>query len=161
MMMLLYMMNMLSLIFMWLNHPLSMGITVIIQSLTVAAITGMMMGSFWFSYIIVITMLSGMLVLFIYMASIASNEKFKTPTKLISVSMMILIIGVIMQMTYNNQEEYLKILTENNTEEMILKMLFNSKFMFITMTMVMYLFFTMVVVSFIVNIHEGPLRVKK
>nr|UPL65426.1 NADH dehydrogenase subunit 6 [Sadoletus valdezi] len=161
MLMLFHIMATLSFTFLFLNHPVSMGITIILQALTIAMITGMMAGTFWFSYIIVLIMLSGMLVLFIYMASVASNEKFKTPTKIIIMTIIMMIVGMGLEVMYENSEEYMKIMTETNQEKMTLTMLFNSKFMYITISMVLYMFFAMVVVSFIVNIYEGPLRVKK
>nr|YP_009409429.1 NADH dehydrogenase subunit 6 [Anoplocnemis curvipes]ASH96380.1 NADH dehydrogenase subunit 6 [Anoplocnemis curvipes] len=152
----------LAFVFMWLNHPISMGITIIMQTLIVSMIVGLSMGSFWFSYIIMITMLSGMLVLFIYMASVASNEKFYTSIKLITFSTMMIIMGIIMQLFTENQDnEFMMILSNTPTETLSLNSLFNCKFKYITMTMVLYLFFTMVTVSSIVNISEGPLRTYK
>nr|AWN56309.1 NADH dehydrogenase subunit 6 [Neomegalotomus parvus] len=150
----------LSLTLMWLNHPISMGIMIISLTIFSALITGLHLGTFWYSYIIMITMLSGMLVLFIYMASVASNEKFKTPVKLISLSMIIIIMGVILFIKYENF--YL----ENNelsiNKEMIsLNFLFNNKHKLLTIMLVLYLLFTMMIISFIVNITEGPLRINK
>nr|UPL65569.1 NADH dehydrogenase subunit 6 [Dicranocephalus sp.] len=152
----------LSFIFMWLKHPLSMGITIILQTITIALMSGMMMGSFWFSYIVMITMLSGMLVLFIYMASVASNEKFYTSTKLISSSLILIMLSLIIYiMLMNNDMDNMKIASNINPETISLNNLFNLKYKFITMTMVLYLFLTMITVSTIVNIMEGPLRMNK
>nr|YP_002791234.1 NADH dehydrogenase subunit 6 [Aeschyntelus notatus]ABZ01979.1 NADH dehydrogenase subunit 6 [Aeschyntelus notatus] len=160
--MLFMMMTIMAFIFMWLNHPISMGIMIIMQTLTICMITGLMLGTFWFSYLIMITMLSGMLVLFIYMASVASNEKFFTSMKLIMFSMFMIMVGMIMEI--NNiymDNEFMKIITSTPMESISLTNMFNMKFKFITMTMVMFLFFTMFTVSLIVNISEGPLRVNK
>nr|UPL65711.1 NADH dehydrogenase subunit 6 [Dalader distanti] len=150
----------LSLIFLWLNHPISMGIIIMANTLIVSMTIGMMMESFWFSYIIMITMMSGMLVLFIYMASVASNEKFKLSVKLIiSSTMMILIMMIIMQIKFDDmQMTEVKVLSP---ELMSLNIMFNCKFKYITMLMVMYLLFTMITVSYIVNVSEGPLRINK
>nr|UPL65413.1 NADH dehydrogenase subunit 6 [Dinomachus sikhimensis] len=151
----------LSFIFLWLNHPLSMGITVLMQAMTVAMITGMLMETYWFSYIIVLIMLSGMLVLFMYMASIASNEKFKTPMKIIMMSMVYMTTSSIMLMMENNQECMMSIISMMEKNNLTMMLLFNKKFMMITVLMVMYLLMTMVIISYIVNIQEGPLRTKK
>nr|YP_009654768.1 NADH dehydrogenase subunit 6 [Cloresmus pulchellus]QCI09323.1 NADH dehydrogenase subunit 6 [Cloresmus pulchellus] len=148
----------LSLIFLVLKHPLGMGITIIAQTMIIAMMTGLMLKSFWFSYIIVITMLSGMLVLFIYMASVASNEKFNMSYKLITMSVMLALTSLILQMIMNEQNEFMNI--EASTEKLSLNVMFNCKFKMITITMVLYLLFTMITVSFIVNISEGPLRMK-
>uniref|UniRef100_A0AAU7YTL1 NADH-ubiquinone oxidoreductase chain 6 n=1 Tax=Rhopalus kerzhneri TaxID=3151525 RepID=A0AAU7YTL1_9HEMI len=162
MIMLFILMMTMAFIFMWLKHPISMGITIIMQTLTICMITGLILGTFWFSYLIMITMLSGMLVLFIYMASVASNEKFFTSMKLIMFSMLMIMMSMIMEIneTYMNNE-FLKTQTSIPMELISLTTMFNMKMKFITMSMVMFLFFTMFTVSLIVNISEGPLRVKK
>uniref|UniRef100_A0AAU7YSZ9 NADH-ubiquinone oxidoreductase chain 6 n=1 Tax=Rhopalus latus TaxID=238591 RepID=A0AAU7YSZ9_9HEMI len=162
MIMLFILMMTMAFIFMWLKHPISMGITIIMQTLTICMITGLILGTFWFSYLIMITMLSGMLVLFIYMASVASNEKFFTSMKLITFSMLMIMMSTIMEIneTYMNNE-FLKTQTSIPMELISLTTMFNMKMKFITMSMVMFLFFTMFTVSLIVNISEGPLRVKK
>uniref|UniRef100_A0AAU7YRM5 NADH-ubiquinone oxidoreductase chain 6 n=2 Tax=Rhopalus TaxID=238590 RepID=A0AAU7YRM5_9HEMI len=162
MIMLFILMMTMAFIFMWLKHPISMGITIIMQTLTICMITGLILGTFWFSYLIMITMLSGMLVLFIYMASVASNEKFFTSMKLIMFSMLMIMMSTIMEIneTYMNNE-FLKTQTSIPMELISLTTMFNMKMKFITMSMVMFLFFTMFTVSLIVNISEGPLRVKK
>nr|YP_010310397.1 NADH dehydrogenase subunit 6 [Melanacanthus marginatus]UMY75932.1 NADH dehydrogenase subunit 6 [Melanacanthus marginatus] len=152
----------LSFIMLWLNHPISMGITIISLTITVAVTVGLLMGSFWYSFIIMITMLSGMLVLFIYMASVASNEKFSTPVKLIIMSISFMLLGVLMFFMYDNYYNEMNTTpTIMSTENISLNMLFNIKFKFLTMMMVLYLFFAMVTISFIVNISEGPLRINK
>nr|WRO45309.1 NADH dehydrogenase subunit 6 [Leptoglossus occidentalis] len=162
MMLLFFALLVLSFIFIWLNHPISMGITIIAQTLIVAMITGLSLGSFWYSYIIMITMLSGMLVLFIYMASVASNEKFFTSIKLMFLTVSFMILGLIIQLNSEfSDNEFLNILTSTPTEIISLNNLFNCKLKLLTMTLVMYLFFTMITVSFIVNISEGPLRISK
>nr|YP_011009655.1 NADH dehydrogenase subunit 6 [Hygia lativentris]WPV77647.1 NADH dehydrogenase subunit 6 [Hygia lativentris] len=159
MMMLYSIMTMLTLNFMWLNHPVSMGLIIIMQTLMVALIVGLHLSSFFFSYIIMIIMISGMLVLFIYMASMASNEKFYMSMKMMILSVMIILMGIFMQTNYMNNEMKL-VLTSISTEKLSLHMLFN-KMKYITMLMVSYLLFTMMTISFIVNISEGPLRMYK
>nr|YP_002727920.1 NADH dehydrogenase subunit 6 [Geocoris pallidipennis]ABZ02018.1 NADH dehydrogenase subunit 6 [Geocoris pallidipennis] len=147
----------LALIFMCLNHPISMGIMIIIQTLLSAMMIGSMMNCFWFSYILVITMLSGMLVLFIYMASMASNEKFSLSMKLmLTVTLFLLMMLII---NYKSPESVIQL--NNNNFILSLNKLFNQKTLMVTLMMVIYLLFSMIVVSKIVNINEGPLRMKK
>nr|UNA68795.1 NADH dehydrogenase subunit 6 [Leptocorisa oratoria] len=153
-------MTMLSIMFMTLKHPLAMGMTIIAQTIIISMTTGLMMGSFWFSYILMITMLSGMLVLFMYMASIASNEKFNSSIKM-TMLMMMIITTSIMYTYMMEQNDSEMISTMIMPENISLNNLFNMKHKFITMMMVMYLLFAMITVSFIVNISEGPLKIKK
>nr|UPL65374.1 NADH dehydrogenase subunit 6 [Nithecus jacobaeae] len=145
----------LSLVFMWIKHPLSMVMIIILQTLTISMMIGMIMSSFWFSYIIMMIMMSGMLVLFVYMASIASNEKFK-----FSITLFIMAILNLPMMMFNYDNEMLN-LNKTTTMNMILNNLFSGATMMITMMMIIYLLYTMITVSKIVNINEGPLRIKK
>nr|YP_010463250.1 NADH dehydrogenase subunit 6 [Iphicrates gressitti]UUJ37774.1 NADH dehydrogenase subunit 6 [Iphicrates gressitti] len=147
------MMMLMSILFMWMKHPLAMAIIIIIQTILVALSTGVMTNSFWFSYIIFIIMLSGMLVLFIYMASVASNEKFNISMKMFMLIVFMLSLTIPTKFMMNNMPP--------NYLNMMLNWLFNSKTLYITIIMVLYLFFTMIVVSKIVNINEGPLRTYK
>nr|YP_010222586.1 NADH dehydrogenase subunit 6 [Macroscytus subaeneus]UCC46036.1 NADH dehydrogenase subunit 6 [Macroscytus subaeneus] len=149
----------LSISFMWLKHPLSMGFILICQTLVISIMTGMMLGSFLFSYIIMIIMLSGALVLFIYMASVASNEKFQTPVKLIS----IFLISMIMISMMEENLDHLQGSTSDATiysETMSLIKLFNNMSAYITIMMIIYLLLTMIVVTNISSVTEGPLRAK-
>nr|QCI09193.1 NADH dehydrogenase subunit 6 [Geotomus sp. FS-2019] len=153
------MMTSLSIAFLWLNHPLSMGGILICQTIVISMISGMMLKTFLFSYIIMIIMLSGALVLFIYMASVASNEKFQTPIMLI---ITFIIINMFIPIVMNNMDylegscNYLLV----KPEILSLIKLFNSATMYITMMMIMYLLLTMIVVSNIASVTEGPLRIK-
>nr|YP_010463198.1 NADH dehydrogenase subunit 6 [Bochrus foveatus]UUJ37722.1 NADH dehydrogenase subunit 6 [Bochrus foveatus] len=155
-MLLLNLMMLNSFLFMFSIHPLMMAIMIVIQSLLVAMMMGMMMSSFWFSYIMVIIMISGMLVLFIYMASMSSNEMMTMSMKKILMSLMLMIF---MSLLYNHMETFYML--SNNYLNITLNMLFNTKTMIITIIMVIYLFFTMISVSKIVNVNEGPLRTLK
>nr|QKY63782.1 NADH dehydrogenase subunit 6 [Triatoma barberi] len=154
-----------SITFMLTKHPLSMGLTLIIQTITVATMTGLMVNMFWFSYILVISMLSGMLVLFIYMASVASNEKFHTSWSMtmyiipLSLSSVILFF-MVDQLENESMWSTMKKNTLGAEQLMSLNKLFNLNNMSITMLLVSYLFLTMIAVTYVANIYEGPLRMK-
>nr|UYA97470.1 NADH dehydrogenase subunit 6 [Megacopta cribraria] len=153
MQMLLSMMTALSVIMMFMKHPLSMGMILITQTLVIAITTGMMIKTFFFSYIVTIIMMSGALVLFIYMASVASNEKFNPSIKIAMMFMMTIATMWMMKTSeihHNMQSQEIK---------MVVKM-FNMTNAFMTMMMILYLLFTMIAASSIANIKEGPLRMK-
>nr|UPL65322.1 NADH dehydrogenase subunit 6 [Opistholeptus burmanus] len=143
-------------IFMWMNHPLTITISIIMQTLLVSITTVMNSSNSWFSYIIVISMLSGMLVLFMYMSNVASNEKFNSSVKLFMLSLMLLIT---LLLTIETMEIY-PINSMPGNENISLMNLFNKNNYMVTMIMILYLFITMIVISYIVNIQEGPLRAK-
>nr|AML25926.1 NADH dehydrogenase subunit 6 [Staphylinidae sp. BMNH 1274217] len=153
----------LSLLFMFLNHPMTMGLLLLIQTITIALITGTLALNFWFSYIIFLIMVGGMLVLFIYMTSIASNEMFSFSSNLIIfiMSMMSLIMLMIIfpdsffyLMNLNFLENNNLPLNFNNN----LSKYFNYPSMFIIFFMIIYLFITLIAVVKITKIEFGPLR---
>nr|YP_009630485.1 NADH dehydrogenase subunit 6 [Erthesina fullo]QBR54803.1 NADH dehydrogenase subunit 6 [Erthesina fullo]UAJ48737.1 NADH dehydrogenase subunit 6 [Erthesina fullo] len=147
----------LSFLLTWLKHPLSMGLILILQTMMTALISGYMLTSFFFSYIITMIMLSGALVLFIYMASIASNEKFKSSYMLLWMSLAFLLLCYIYMYNYN-MNYYINNVEYNETISLI--KLFNTTTAQMTMMMIFYLFITMIVVSNIAKVNDGPLRMK-
>nr|YP_009672673.1 NADH dehydrogenase subunit 6 [Rhodnius pictipes]QDB64193.1 NADH dehydrogenase subunit 6 [Rhodnius pictipes] len=154
-----------SMMFMTTKHPLSMGLTLIIQTMLVSMITGLIINMFWFSYILLISMLSGMLVLFIYMASVASNEKFYTSMSLsfVTVSVFtssILLFFIVDQLKLSSMWSTMKKNMMSNEQIMALIKLFSLHNMTITIVLVSYLFITMIAVSYVVNVYDGPLRSK-
>nr|ACJ69557.1 NADH dehydrogenase subunit 6 [Ochterus marginatus] len=159
------MMTTMSIVFPWLKHPLSMGMILILQTISIALITGMMFNSFWFSYLIFIILLGSALVLFIYMASIASNEKMKFSLNMTLSIMLMTTSMMTMSLIYNkiNYESTLSIKAQKfmeNEQTMTLIKLFNMKSMSLTIMMITYLLITMIIITHITNIHEGPMRMK-
>nr|YP_010946840.1 NADH dehydrogenase subunit 6 [Rhabdoblatta marginata]WGO57597.1 NADH dehydrogenase subunit 6 [Rhabdoblatta marginata] len=153
--------SMLSIIFTQMNHPLAMGLILLIQTIFISIITGLLSQSFWFSYILFIIFLGGMLVLFIYVTSLASNEMFSMSTKLIMLSMFILpIMGMIywkMSTSIMSQETF-NFMNINNSIYLPLIKLYNSPTSIITIMLATYLFLTLIAVVKITNIFKGPLR---
>nr|UFZ13866.1 NADH dehydrogenase subunit 6 [Neochauliodes koreanus] len=147
------------------NHPLAMGLILLIQTILISLITGFMLQTFWFSYILFLILLGGMLVLFIYMTSLASNELFSFSMKSLLMNFIIMMCMMAFMMIYipynnllnldmtkfNNYSLY----TENNIE--LLK-LYNFPTMNLTLMLVTYLFLTLIIVVKITNINQGPLR---
>nr|AXS65518.1 NADH dehydrogenase subunit 6 [Cucujoidea sp. 44 KM-2017] len=164
-MMMWYTMNLLlSTIFMFMNHPLTMGLTLIIQSINIAILTGMMNLNFWFSYIIFLIMVGGMLILFMYMTSIASNEKFKFNLKMLIITMMFMMI-IALLLLYNNH--LINIINMNQmtafdyySTNWNINKYFNLPFSNIMMMMILYLLITMIASVKITKFEKGPLRQK-
>nr|AFC36306.1 NADH dehydrogenase subunit 6 [Oulimnius rivularis] len=165
--MLLILSTTLSLTFMFLKHPMSMGLTLLMQSTLIAMITGFFNQNFWFSYILFLIMIGGMLVLFIYMTSIASNEMFKYSNKLtfmfIIMSMMVMIF--LMSMDQNMMMQAVFTLDLTTLENPMNYKLSLSKYLnfpsnILLFFMIIYLFITLIAVVKITNIAYGPLRQK-
>nr|QHZ87487.1 NADH dehydrogenase subunit 6 [Coeliccia cyanomelas] len=149
-----------SLSFIFMKHPMSMGIMLMMQTIFVCMKTNNMAQSPWFSYILFLVFLGGMLVLFIYMTSVASNELFvKNKFSLMiiiimSMTMMILMLMDPILMFNNSYDANMFIQNKNELNNN----LFNFPTNIMTLIMVMYLFLTLVVVVNITDTHQGPLR---
>nr|YP_010286293.1 NADH dehydrogenase subunit 6 [Ornithomya biloba]UKS08902.1 NADH dehydrogenase subunit 6 [Ornithomya biloba] len=165
---LLMLMFMTNLIFMFMNHPLAMGLILLIQTTLISMSTGLMINSFWFSYILFIVFLGGMLVLFIYVTSLASNEMFSFSIKLMLYSMLLFITNllIIMLMDKNMMMQYMNLETQfiNNDSSYLMENSLNLNKMYnyptnmITILLMNYLLITLIAVVKITNLSKGPLR---
>nr|YP_009316758.1 NADH dehydrogenase subunit 6 [Anax imperator]AOW43649.1 NADH dehydrogenase subunit 6 [Anax imperator] len=157
-----------SLLFTKMNHPMNMGILLLIQTLLMCLITGCMGYTAWFSYILFLVFLGGMLVLFIYMTSIASNEIFHKSNYILMfismsvimfIALCIIIFADPIMISFNNTSEITSMINMfNTTEKNIMSSLYNYPNALITIFMVIYLFLTLIVIVYITKSHQGPLR---
>nr|YP_009162802.1 NADH dehydrogenase subunit 6 [Operophtera brumata]AJW60231.1 NADH dehydrogenase subunit 6 [Operophtera brumata] len=166
------MMILISMFMMFLSHPLSMGLMILTQTLLMCLLSGMLIKTYWFSYILFLTFLGGLLVLFIYVSSIASNEMFS----MINNNMKMFFIFtfmffIMMQFMYFNNLNWMNLSNNladnnnffdmyffNNENKININKLYNSHNFMLMMMMVIYLFITLIAVVKITNIFYGPLR---
>nr|URX53691.1 NADH dehydrogenase subunit 6 [Bifiditermes nr. madagascariensis] len=141
-------------------HPLAMGMMLLMQTVMMCLISGLMHQSFWFQYILFMVFVGGMLVLFIYVASLASNEMFSLSTVMImmsAISLMALMTTSDWTTMNSKETTTFNTITENEittvTEEM-----YNLPSGNLTILMALYLLMTLIVVVKITNISKGPLR---
>nr|UCU06890.1 NADH dehydrogenase subunit 6 [Potamometra linnavuorii] len=142
------------------KHPLSMGFSIIMLTMLIAIMMNMMIKYSWYSYILVLVMLGGMLVLFMYMASIASNEIMKFSLKILLLMMtMFIMSNLLINLEVETMASPNMYFIENQNNMSMMK-LFNSKTSIITILLATYLLITMIYVIFITNMFEGPMRKK-
>nr|UQJ73652.1 NADH dehydrogenase subunit 6 [Pseudodiamesa sp. 2XL] len=160
-----------STIFMQMKHPMAMGMMLLVQTFLICLITGNYSKTFWFSYVLFLIFLGGMLVLFIYVTSLASNEMFSFSMKIMVISftmfvlsmMFMIIIDNSMMMSFLNNNEMLNMMEMNsfiNENSISLNKLYNFPTNLLTILLINYLFLTLIAVVKITNIFEGPLRPK-
>nr|YP_009112171.1 NADH dehydrogenase subunit 6 [Glyphodes pyloalis]AIY51609.1 NADH dehydrogenase subunit 6 [Glyphodes pyloalis] len=161
-----------SLFMLFLNHPLSMGLLILIQTMMTCLITGIFMSSYWFSYILFLTFLGGLLVLFIYVSSIASNEIFKISFNMTMIFFFSMLFIFFFSMFYSNNLNWMNFninkmemnnffnmfLFFNNENKINLSKLYNNQTFLMMMMMIIYLFITLIAVVKMTNIFYGPLR---
>nr|WUV40954.1 NADH dehydrogenase subunit 6 [Dolichopus linearis] len=158
-----------SLIFMQMNHPLAMGLMLLIQTFIICLATGIISKTFWFSYILFLVFLGGMLVLFIYVTSLASNEMFSLSMKtLIWTSMTIMItilFTIILDMNFLTPiTENIEMMDFSNVNMMIkensimLNKIYNYPTNLMTLVLINYLLISLIAIVKITNVFYGPLR---
>nr|YP_010502039.1 NADH dehydrogenase subunit 6 [Tomocerus caputiviolaceus]UXC95413.1 NADH dehydrogenase subunit 6 [Tomocerus caputiviolaceus] len=146
-----------STLFIMSSHPISMMIVIIMQTFILCLSLWLMLNISWFSYIMFLIFLGGIMILFIYIASLASNEKFFILPKhsfnqilFMSTMMMISLVTVNSQINKMNKMEF---------SEMVFKIYSNS-LMNMTLFTIFYLIFTLIVVVKMTSLLDGPLRSK-
>nr|YP_007317387.1 NADH dehydrogenase subunit 6 [Corallianassa coutierei]AGA56164.1 NADH dehydrogenase subunit 6 [Corallianassa coutierei] len=153
----------LSLLFIRLSHPLSMGLVLLIQTCLVCISCGVMSLSFWFSYVLFLVFLGGMLVLFIYVASLASNESFYLSMSGFLFFLGFLVFSLIMVFLDNltvsvGVNLMSSELTSILIDEDLVKTVYSDSIMIFTLYIVSYLLLTLFVVVEITGNFFGPLR---
>nr|AST10267.1 NADH dehydrogenase subunit 6 [Parankylopteryx sp. YJ-2017] len=147
------------------NHPLAMGLNLLMMTIMISMLCSFMTYSYWFSYILFLIMMGGMLILFLYVTSLASNELFKF--NWLYLIMMLMFLMILMSMVYymdnffwfisNIETMNLNFYTNLENENNLIK-LYNNPTMNMTLLMINYLFLTLIIVVKLTNINHGPLR---
>uniref|UniRef100_UPI0030FF3CEE NADH dehydrogenase subunit 6 n=1 Tax=Vescelia pieli TaxID=2526987 RepID=UPI0030FF3CEE len=152
--------------FILMNHPLAMTMTIVSQTMLICLTMSFFSHSMWFSYLLFLIFLGGMLILFIYMTSLASNEMFQLPSK--TTIMLLMLTSTILIFNY----KYLFMFTSFSKQDSItsnfpiltselphnLIHLYNMPFLLITIMIMIYLLLTLIIAVNITQIQEGPLR---
>nr|URX52965.1 NADH dehydrogenase subunit 6 [Glyptotermes sp. 7 AB-2022a] len=152
-----------STMFTQMKHPLAMGMMLLMQTMIMCLISGLMHKSFWFQYILFMVFVGGMLVLFIYVTSLASNELFSLSMK-ITTAIIMMIPTMMMIESWMNLDSKESMSHETMMAEEIIMMtskLYNQPNGMMTIILATYLLLTLIVVVKITNISKGPLRQTK
>nr|YP_009351063.1 NADH dehydrogenase subunit 6 [Anhangatermes macarthuri]AQP28475.1 NADH dehydrogenase subunit 6 [Anhangatermes macarthuri] len=151
--------TMTSLMFTQMKHPMAMGLMLLMQTIVVCLISGTMYKNFWFSYILFMIMIGGMLVLFMYMTSLASNEMFSPSNKMLTISMITMpVLVYIMPTVTNNKEMNTHNTMMENEITTTTTVMYNQMMGMMTIMLVIYMLLTLIVVVNIINVSKGPLR---
>nr|YP_009526488.1 NADH dehydrogenase subunit 6 [Hycleus cichorii]ATP06052.1 NADH dehydrogenase subunit 6 [Hycleus cichorii] len=154
----------LSILFMFMNHPLSLGMILLLQTTIISLISGQICLNYWFSYILFLILIGGMLILFIYMTSIASNEKFNVKIQIFLFMAVAMFSGFLVSY-YNQytQDSYIKNeLVSMETLHLNFSMIKFISFPMnlILLFMIIYLFLALIAIVKIIDRKQGPLRPK-
>nr|YP_009946918.1 NADH dehydrogenase subunit 6 [Tituria sagittata]QOH91222.1 NADH dehydrogenase subunit 6 [Tituria sagittata] len=143
----------------FMTNPISMGLLLMFYSFLVSFFIGKVMLTSWFCIITILVMVGGLLVIFMYISSISSNEKFKFNLFLFYLFFLLSFL-CLDEMFFENQTFDSLVMTSDIdlSESYSMIKLYNDSCSILTIFMVIYLIFTMIVVSFLVKHFKGPLR---
>lgn len=144
------------------NHPLSIRLSIVVHAMNIALISGTVNHSFWFSYMIFLIIVGGMLVLFIYITSIASNEKFQSSWIPFTTTALILTLATIIANAYDPIIWGWKTMYSpwTSQEAWSLRKFLNYPSRIILTVIIVYLLIALIAVVKISRIQHGPLREK-
>lgn len=141
-----------------------MGAIILIQTLIIRLIIGLTNFNYWLSYILFIVIVGGLLILFIYITRIASNEKFKISNFLLYI---IIIILTIIILTFIIDQYYFNIkinnininfLDTNNNFKLLTNKFINFPSNLIFYSTISYLLVTLIACVKITSTFKGPIR---
>nr|NP_852173.1 NADH dehydrogenase subunit 6 [Lepidopsocidae sp. RS-2001]AAP44722.1 NADH dehydrogenase subunit 6 [Lepidopsocidae sp. RS-2001] len=148
-----------SILFLFMKHPLSAGLILIMSTILVALMTAYMLQTFWFSYILTLILIGGMLILFIYMISLSPNQKFMISSILFLIPLFLIIpmmMNMIDPMILMELSQKINDQINWNLPQSI--KLFNTNSSILTIISINYLFLIMIIVTKITSSLKGPLR---
>nr|AXI98568.1 NADH dehydrogenase subunit 6 [Pseudoniphargus elongatus] len=156
---------MLSMTFLMGKSPLFLSLIIIVQTITIAIIVNILTLSSWFSFMLLMIYLSGMMIVFIYVSSMASNEFFPLKySKLMAfVILSIILLTSIFMSNYHPKSDYINILNLDLTQTTIFKTakMFAKPLFMMTILLIIYLLLAMIMVVKNSSFSSGPMRSAK
>nr|YP_010736933.1 NADH dehydrogenase subunit 6 [Busonia albilateralis]WEP24820.1 NADH dehydrogenase subunit 6 [Busonia albilateralis] len=143
----------------FIKTPMALGTLLLMQTFCMTILINMVLSTSIISLLTFIMLIGGLMILFIYMSSLASNEKFKTNTKMMIMMISLIIMSEELMFNHQNNELQDFCLLENN-ENLYFMKLYNKKSMAISIMLFIYLLLTMIMVTKLIKYYEGPLRAK-
>nr|AXI98685.1 NADH dehydrogenase subunit 6 [Pseudoniphargus pityusensis] len=155
----------LSLMFLLESSPLFLSVMIILQTITLALIITLYTMSSWFSFMLLMIYLSGMMIIFIYVSSMASNEFFRFNTRLLPLMTILSFTFILLIYTSISFKpaESLNFMDLNLTQISTLKTMkmYSSSLFTMTILLIIYLLLAMIMVVKNSSFSEGPMRSAK
>nr|AZL93495.1 NADH dehydrogenase subunit 6 [Taeniogonalos tricolor] len=170
---LLIMMTMLLSINMILTHPLIMGISLLMYSMIMSISMNKYFNSFWYSMIVHLVIIGGLMILFLYFISLTSNSliffpKYFKLTFFLKMLMILFMMMILMKNIMNIEKIFYLINSEiSKFYELFYfkinfyytsKLIFSSSFFLMTLITLIYLLITLIYVTKICSKSNFPMR---
>nr|AFI13735.1 NADH dehydrogenase subunit 6 [Diuraphis noxia] len=144
------------------KSPLSSNLIILIQTLSLTLMINLINKTSWISFMIFILYIGGLMIIFLYIPSIAFNElninkNFKNLIyKLIFIILVLMYFK--MSLNLNNMNYENKFMFEDNFYMLNMFILPNNLMMYMIMFI---LFFMLILIIWMLKINKGPIRQKK
>nr|AXI98594.1 NADH dehydrogenase subunit 6 [Pseudoniphargus grandis] len=156
---------MLSIAFLLGSSPLFMSAVIILQTIALAITISLFAVSSWFSYMLLMIYLSGMMIVFIYISSMASNELFRLNISLPFILLLLLIIASALYFSPHilAPSDSTNLLDLTLTQASVVKTtkMYSKSLFMMTILLIIYLLLAMIMVVNASSFSEGPLRSAK
>ena len=136
----------------YLSHPISISISLIFIAI-LARIISFSISSSWFFYLIILVFLGGVIILIIYIRTLAANEKFS----LLNIKSRRVIFFVILRLLFIFLIKYKNIFNFVRLNNTAVGILYESSNFSLLLFLIMYLLLTLVCVVKLVKFESGPL----
>ena len=133
-----------------LTHPISLGIILIFYSLLIGGTT-ILFRTPWFFYLLVLVFLGGVIILIIYIRTLAANEKFIIPRP---VNYLMPIVAILVRTFLLSNYNYI---VKSSLNIRIVINLYEYSNRRLSIFLIIYLFITIVCVVKLVKFERGPL----
>nr|YP_010353002.1 NADH dehydrogenase subunit 6 [Archispirostreptus gigas]UOF70485.1 NADH dehydrogenase subunit 6 [Archispirostreptus gigas] len=131
-------------------HPMMMGLTIILLALTISMKMWVTLKYSWLAYILFLIFLGALLVLFIYISTLAPNEKFLKTTYY--PLLLLPLMWAFPPQTPTKDSTLMEMCFMPSMK------IFSLPLLSMTLFMALYLFLTLMIISKITVFKEGPLR---
>jgi len=135
------------------SNPLSIGVTLLFSVITMSILLGFLRRSMWVSYTLILVLVGGLLVVFIYVALLASNELFETISLTQWMLLLTFIVGffsiyyrALTSEVISESSNQLEFLAWGETAVQWLNAFYSSELGTLTLFLAFYLLFTLIVV---------------
>jgi NADH-ubiquinone oxidoreductase chain 6 len=145
-----------SILFNSLTSPLSIGVTIVVIALLVRIFLSFIINRTWLSFLLIIVFLTAIIVIFIYVSSLASNE-ITTVTPQITLVPAVLITIIIYNSNYYLNSIKINILTESFS---FMHKIYINNIYLLSIYIIIYLFFVLIVTIKVASLEHFPLRKK-
>lgn len=149
----------LSAVFVYLQRPLGIAIIIVFASFIISVFIYLNIARAWFSFLLFIVFLRGMIIIFIYVSSLASNEvSFSNISVLLRPGILFIFLFITLDRIFFKNRFLLNL--KFSRDSLFCLKIYRPFIFILSMVMIVYLLVALIVVVKISLFTEGPLRAK-